>query len=118
MNKDETAIIDIYEGELTSVEGKTPLYRVALTGDDSGDAVKHILLHPGTWTVVESKWSWTYAGTAQSVVSNDVRTIGGQPAIVRSLIDTSEESVRTFTFTNAKKANITPNAESIQKNQF
>ncbi|MDY5900420.1 MAG: hypothetical protein SPK37_05015 [Candidatus Limisoma sp.] len=118
MNKDETAIIDIYEGELTSVEGKTPLYRVALTGDDSGDAEKHILLHPGTWTVVESKWSWTYAGTAQSVVSNDVRTIGGQPAIVRSLIDTSEESVRTFTFTNAKKANITPNAESIQKNQF
>lgn len=118
MNKDETAIIDIYEGELTSVEGKTPLYRVALTGDDSGDAEKHILLHPGTWTVVESKWSWTYAGTAQSVVSNDVRTIGGQPAIVRSLIDTSEESVRTFTFTNTKKANITPNAESIQKNQF
>ena len=118
MNKDETAIIDIYEGELTSIEGKTPLYRVALTGDDSGDAEKHILLHPGTWTVVESKWSWTYAGTAQSVVSNDVRTIGGQPAIVRSLIDTSEESVRTFTFTNAKKANITPNAESIQKNQF
>ena len=118
MNKDETAIIDIYEGELTSVEGKTPLYRVALTGDDSGDAEKHILLHPGTWTVVESKWSWTYAGTAQSVVSNDVRTIGGQPAIVRSLIDTSEESVRTFTFTNTKKANVTPNAESIQKNQF
>lgn len=118
MNKDETAIIDIYEGELTSIEGKTPLYRVALTGDDSGDAEKHILLHPGTWTVVESKWSWTYAGTAQSVVSNDVRTIGGQPAIVRSLIDTSEESVRTFTFTNTKKANITPNAESIQKNQF
>ena len=118
MNKDETAIIDIYEGDLTSIEGKTPLYRVALTGNDSGDAEKHILLHPGTWTVVESKWSWTYAGTAQSVVSNDVRTIGGQPAIVRSLIDTSEESVRTFTFTNAKKANITPNAESIQKNQF
>lgn len=118
MNKDETAIIDIYEGELTSVEGKTPLYRVALTGDDSGDAEKHILLHPGTWTVVESKWSWTYAGTAQSVVSNDVRTIGGQPAIVRSLIDTSEESVRTFTFTNTKKENVTPNAESIQKNQF
>ena len=118
MNKDETAIIDIYEGELTSVEGKTPLYRVALIGDDSGDAEKHILLHPGTWTVVESKWSWTYAGTAQSVVSNDVRTIGGQPAIVRSLIDTSEESVRTFTFTNTKKENVTPNAESIQKNQF
>lgn len=118
MNKDETAIIDIYEGELTSVEGKTPLYRVALTGDDSGDAEKHILLHPGTWTVVESKWSWTYAGTAQSVVSNDVRTIGGQPAIVRSLIDTSEESVRTFTFTNTKKANVTPNAESIYKNEF
>ena len=118
MNKDETAIIDIYEGELTSIEGKTPLYRVALTGDDSGDAEKHILLHPGTWTVVESKWSWTYAGTAQSVVSNDVRTIGGQPAIVRSLIDTSEKSVRTFTFTNTKKANVTPNAESIQKNQF
>lgn len=118
MYKDETAIIDIYEGELTSIEGKTPLYRVALTGNDSGDAEKHILLHPGTWTVVESKWSWTYAGAAQSVVSNDVRTIGGQPAIVRSLIDTSEESVRTFTFTNTKKANITPNAESIQKNQF
>ena len=118
MNAGETAIIDIYEGELTSIEGKTPLYRVALTGDDSGDAEKHILLHPGTWTVVESKWSWTYAGTAQSVVSNDVRTIGGQPAIVRSLIDTSEESVRTFTFTNTKKANVTPNAESIQKNQF
>lgn len=118
MNKDETAIIDIYEGELTSVEGKTPLYRVALTGDDSGDAEKHILLHPGTWTVVESKWSWTYAGTAQSVVSNDVRTIGGQPAIVRSLIDTSEESVRTFTFTNTKKANVTPNAEAIKQNTF
>ena len=83
-----------------------------------GKAEKHILLHPGTWTVVESKWSWTYAGTAQSVVSNDVRTIGGQPAIVRSRIDTSEESVRTFTFTNTKKANVTPNAESIQKNQF
>ena len=118
MNNGETAIIDIYEGELTTTEGRTPLYRVALTANNTGTAEKQILLHPGTWTVVESKWSWTYAGTAQSVVSNDVRTIGGQRAIVRSLIDTSEESVRTFTFTNTKKANITPNAESIQKNQF
>ena len=118
MNDGETAIIDIYEGELTTTEGRTPLYRVPLTADNTGKAEKHILLHPGTWTVVESKWSWTYAGTAQSVVSNDVRTIGGQPAIVRSLIDTSEESVRTFTFTNTKKANVTPNAESIYKNEF
>lgn len=118
MNNGETAIIDIYEGELTTTEGRTPLYRVALTADGTGTAEKHILLHPGTWTVIESKWSWTYNGTAQSAQSNDVRTISGQPAIVRSLIDTSEESVRTFTFTNAKKANVTPNAESIYKNEF
>lgn len=118
MNNGETAIIDIYEGELTTTEGRTPLYRVALTADGTGTAEKHILLHPGTWTVIESKWSWTYNGTAQSAQSNDVRTISGQPAIVRSLIDTSSQALRTFSFTNTKKNNITPNSEAIKQNTF
>ena len=118
MNNGETAIIDIYEGELTTTEGRTPLYRVALTANNTGTAEKQILLHPGTWTVVESKWSWTYNGTAQSAEANDVRTISGQPAIVRSLIDTSSQALRTFSFTNTKKNNITPNSEAIKQNTF
>ncbi len=118
MNDGETAIIDIYEGELTTTEGRTPLYRVALTANNTGKAEKHILLHPGTWTVVESKWSWTYNGTAQSAEANDVRTISGQPAIVRKLLDTSAEALRTFSFTNTKKNNITPNSEAIKQNTF
>ncbi|MGM9841131.1 MAG: hypothetical protein ACI31D_02900 [Candidatus Limisoma sp.] len=118
MNANETAIIDIYEGELTSTEDHTPLYRVALTADNTGNAEKQILLHPGTWTVVESKWSWTYTGAAESAESNDVRTISGQPAIVRSLIETSPDALRTFSFKNTKKNNITPNSEAIQKNTF
>ncbi|MGM9843479.1 MAG: hypothetical protein ACI30S_04570 [Muribaculaceae bacterium] len=112
LKEGETTIINIYRGEISTMVGAQPYVQVPLTGDKNGNATRKIFLQPGTWTVVESTWSWTYKGTAEG---DGVKTVDGQPAITRELIETSDENLRTFSFTNEKQKSA-PNAESIKKN--
>lgn len=114
LKKGETAIMNIYEGEISSMSGATPYAQVALTGDSSGNAQRQILLHPGKWTVVESKWSWSYTGSASG---DGTKTVDSLPAITRSLDENSTENVRTFSFSNTK-TDTEHNAEECVKNQI
>ena len=84
------------------------------TGVDGETIEKEINLLPGTWTLVESNWAWTYSGTAEGPGKT---IIDGQAAIVReNLLDTSTEEQRTFTFTNHKTNTTSPAKESIKTN--
>lgn len=114
LKKGETTIINIYRGDISTMDGAKPYAQVPLTGDENGNAERTILLQPGKWTVVESTWSWTYKGTA---TGEGVKTVDGQPAMTRELIETSDLNLRTFSFTNEKQKSA-PNAESIKKNNF
>lgn len=111
LKEGETTIINIYRGDKSTM-GANPYVQVPLTGDKDGSAKRTILLQPGTWTVVESTWSWTYKGTA---TGDGVIEVNGQPAITRELDGTEDESLHTFSFTNEKQKSA-PNAESIKKN--
>lgn len=110
----ETAIMNIYEGDISSMSGAKPYAQVALTGDSSGNAQRQILLHPGTWTVVESKWSWSYTGTASGT---GTKTVDSLPAITRSINENSDENIRTFSFSNTK-TDTEHNAEECVKNKI
>ena len=110
----ETAIMNIYEGKISSMSGATPYAQVALTGDSSGNAQRQILLRPGEWTVVESKWSWSYTGTASG---DGTKTVDSQPAITRILDENSAENIRTFSFSNTK-TDTEHNAEECVKNKI
>lgn len=111
----ETAIMNIYEGNITSMSEKKPFAQIALKGDENGTAQKQILLHPGTWTVVESKWSWSYTGTA---TGEGAKTIDSQPAITRTnLTESSSVDLRTFSFSNTK-TDTEHNAEECVKNKI
>lgn len=111
LKEGETTIINIYRGDKSTM-GANPYVQVPLTGDKDGSAKRTILLQPGTWTVVESTWSWTYKGTAEG---EGVTDVNGQPAITRVLDGTEAESLRRFSFTNEKQKSA-PNAESIKTN--
>ncbi len=110
----ETAIMNIYEGDIKSMSGAKPYAQVALTGDSSGNAQRQILLHPGTWTVVESKWSWSYTGSASG---DGTKTVDSLPAITRSINENSDENNRTFSFSNTK-TDTEHNAEECVKNKI
>lgn len=114
LKKGETAIMNIYEGEILSMSGAKPYAQVALTGDSSGNAQRQILLHPGTWTVVESKWSWSYTGEASG---DGKKTVDSLPAITRDINENSNENTRTFSFSNTK-TDTEHNAEECVKNQI
>ena len=110
----ETAIMNIYEGDVSSLSGAKPYTQVALTGGSDGKAQRQILLHPGTWTVVESKWSWSYTGTASG---DGTKTVDSLPAITRSIEADYDENTRTFSFKNTK-TDKEHNAEECVKNQI
>ena len=110
----ETAIMNIYEGNISSMSGATPYAQVALTGDSSGNAQRQILLRPGEWTVVESKWSWSYTGEAEGT---GAKTVDSLPAITRSIEADYDENTRTFSFSNTK-TDTEHNAEECVKNQI
>ncbi|MGM9846768.1 MAG: hypothetical protein ACI31F_02330 [Muribaculaceae bacterium] len=114
LKKGETAIMNIYEGDISSMSGAKPYAQVALTGGSDGNAQRQILLHPGTWTVVESKWSWSYTGTASG---DGTKTVDSQPAITRLLDENSAENIRTFSFSNTK-TDTEHNAEECVKNKI
>lgn len=113
----ETAIINFYHKEISDGHSEEPYMQLVMfndTGVDGTTIEKEINLLPGTWTLVESNWAWTYSGTAEGPGST---TVDGQAAIVRkNLLDTSKEEERTFTFSNRKTGASNPAKESIKTN--
>lgn len=113
----ETAIINFYHKEISNGHSEEPYMQLVMfnnTGIDGQTIEKEINLLPGTWTLVESNWAWTYTGEAEGKGST---TVDGQAAIVRkNLLDTSPADERTFTFTNRKTNTTNPAKESIKTN--
>lgn len=113
----ETAIINFYHKEISDGHSEEPYMQLVMfnnTGINGQTIEKEINLLPGTWTLVESNWAWTYTGEAEGKGST---TVDGQAAIVRkNLLDTSPADERTFTFTNRKTNTTNPAKESIKTN--
>ena len=113
----ETAIINFYHKVVGDGNTEEPYMQMVIlndTGVDGAEITKKVNLRPGTWTLVESNWSWSYSGGAEGPGN---RIIDGQAAIVReNLLDTSDEEQRTFIFTNHKTTTTTPAKESIKTN--
>ena len=113
----ETAIINFYHKVVGNGNTEEPYMQMVIlndTGVDGATITKEVNLRPGTWTLVESNWSWSYSGEAEGLGKT---TIDGQAAIVReNLLDTSTEEERTFTFTNHKTNSTSPAKESIKTN--
>lgn len=113
----ETAIINFYHKEISNGHSEEPYMQLVMfndTGIDGQTIEKEINLLPGTWTLVESNWAWTYTGEAEGKGST---TVDGQAAIVRkNLLDTSPADERTFTFSNRKTGASNPAKESIKTN--
>lgn len=114
----ETAIINFYHKEVSDKHGEEPYMQLVMfndTGIDGAKVEKQINLLPGTWTLVESNWGWTYTGSTAGEPGS--KTVDGQAAIVRTnLLDTSPEADRTFKFSNRKNDNTGPAKESIKTN--
>ena len=113
----ETAIINFYHKVVGDGNTEEPYMQMVIlndTGVDGATITKKVNLRPGTWTLVESNWSWSYSGEAEGPGN---RIIDGQAAIVReNLLDTSDEEQRTFIFTNHKTNTTSPAKESIKTN--
>ena len=113
----ETAIINFYHKVVGNGNTEEPYMQMVIlndTGVDGATITKKVNLRPGTWTLVESNWSWSYSGEAEGPGN---KIIDGQAAIVReNLLDTSTEKERTFTFTNHKTNTTSPAKESIKTN--
>lgn len=113
----ETAIINFYHKVVGNGNTEEPYMQMVIlndTGKNGETITKKVNLRPGTWTLVESNWSWSYSGGAEGPGN---RIIDGQAAIVReNLLDTSDEEQRTFIFTNHKTTTTTPAKESIKTN--
>lgn len=114
----ETAIINFYHKEVSNGHGEEPYMQLVMFNDSKtdGKAVeKQINLLPGTWTLVESNWGWTYTGSTEG--EDGSKTVDGQAAIVRkNLLDTSPKAERTFKFSNRKNDKTGPAKESIKTN--
>ena len=113
----ETAIINFYHKKISDGHSEEPYMQLVMfndTGVDGTTIEKKINLLPGTWTLVESNWAWTYTGEAEGPGST---TVDHQAAIVReNLLDTSPADERTFTFSNRKTGASNPAKESIKTN--
>ncbi|MGM9790978.1 MAG: hypothetical protein ACI3Y4_01080 [Candidatus Cryptobacteroides sp.] len=114
----ETAIINFYHKEVSDGHSEEPYMQLVMfndTGIDSAKVEKQINLLPGTWTLVESNWGWTYTGSTEGETGS--KTVDGQAAIVRkNLLDTSPAEDRTFNFYNRKSNKTSPAQESIKTN--
>ena len=114
----ETAIINFYHKEVSNGHTEEPYMQLVMfndTGIDGAKVEKQINLLPGTWTLVESNWGWTYTGSTEG--EDGSKTVDGQAAIVRTgLLDTSPEADRTFKFSNRKNDKTGPAKESIKTN--
>lgn len=114
----ETAIINFYHKEVSDGHKEEPYMQLVMfndTGVDGKAVEKQINLLPGTWTLVESNWGWTYTGSTEGEAGS--KTVDGQAAIVRTgLLDTSPEADRTFKFSNRKNDKTGPAKESIKTN--
>lgn len=115
----ETAIINFYHMDVNDGHSEKPYMQMVIlnnTGVDEAKITKKINLRPGTWTLVESNWAWSYYGKAEGPGS---KTVDGQAAITRyNLLDTSTDEERTFTFDNKKNDTSNPAKESIMTNEM
>ena len=116
----ETAIINFYHKEVSDGHKEEPYMQLVMynnTGVNGAQIEKQINLLPGTWTLVESNWGWTYTGSTEGEAGS--KTVDGQAAIVRTgLLDTSPEADRTFKFSNRKNDKTGPAKESIITNEM
>lgn len=114
----ETAIINFYHKEVSDGHTEKPYMQLVMfndTGVNGAKIEKQINLLPGTWTLVESNWGWTYTGSTEGEAGS--KTVDGQAAIVRKkLLDTSPKAERTFKFSNRKNDKTGPAKESIKTN--
>ena len=113
----ESAIINLYRKNDVQQSDK-PDFQVVMTGNAEGTMVsKTVYIEPGTWTVLESDWSWAYnAAVAEGTPDTEKATVLGRPAIIRTLID--DNSNRVFSFVNAPKENTPPPAEDLKPNEI
>ncbi|MGM9752929.1 MAG: hypothetical protein ACI3ZK_02600 [Candidatus Cryptobacteroides sp.] len=113
----ETAIINFYHMDVNDGHSEQPYMQMAIlndTGKNDAEITKYINLRPGTWTLVETNWAWSYYGKAEGSGS---KTVDGQAAITRyNLLDTSTDEERTFTFDNKKNDTTNPAKESVKTN--
>lgn len=114
----ETAIINLYHKDISDISSEVPYMRIPLTNKTATDGTevsRTVYVSPGTWTLVESSWSWAYKGTAEG---EGVKSINGCAAITRAdLIPTSSEESRTFIFKNANNTSIS-HKEDIKTNKI
>lgn len=113
----ESAIINLYRKDDVQQSDK-PDFQVVMTGNAEGTTVsKTVYIEPGTWTVLESDWSWAYnAAVAEGTPDAEKATVLGRPAIIRTLID--DNSNRVFSFVNTPKENTPPHAEDLKPNEI
>ncbi|MGM9843965.1 MAG: hypothetical protein ACI30S_07080 [Muribaculaceae bacterium] len=110
----DSAIISLYRKDNVQQSDK-PYFHVVLTGNGEGTAVsRKLYLEPGTWTVLETDWSWAYTAAVKEGTT-DATTVLNRPAIVRTLVDDSSD--RTFSFTNTPQTTA-PHAEGVKENEF
>ncbi|MGM9833090.1 MAG: hypothetical protein ACI31A_05315 [Candidatus Limisoma sp.] len=100
LNLGESAIFKIYGGSFTS---EKPYLTTVLTGNGSDETSNKIALTPGPWTVEETGWSWSYTNTTGKTID----------------IDVAESTDGTkFEFSNDKKSDVSPHAESVKQNEL
>ncbi|MGM9833417.1 MAG: hypothetical protein ACI31A_07010 [Candidatus Limisoma sp.] len=103
LREGETAIFNISNKENSTYK---KYMTIAFTGKAGGDDVERIVaLTVGDWRIEETNWSYTYNQTSENPRDIELTTA-----------DANQMPV--ITFTNAKKDNLTPNAEAIKQNQF
>lgn len=114
LKRGDSAIINLYRKDKVQQTDK-PYFQVVLTGNAEGTAVsRKLYLEPGTWTVLETDWSWAYTAAVKEGTTG-ATTVLNRPAIVRTLVD--ENSDRTFSFTNTPQTTA-PHAEGVKENVF
>ena len=104
LNLGESAIFKIYGGSFTS---EKPYLTTVLTGTDGEAPYSEIALTPGLWIVEETDWSWSYNIVGDKTIEDDVAESK----------NTTKDNTK-FVFTNSKKSDVSPHAESVKQNEL
>lgn len=109
LKENESAIFNVYRGEVSDPSVAEPYMQVLLTGTSKESVSRTMLLDPGAWTVVETDWSWAYSND-ERIKSKTLTTIA--PEGVSDL-----DAYNTFSFTNTPLTTA-PHAEGVKENVF
>ena len=109
LKENESAIFNVYRGEVSDPSVAEPYMQVLLTGTSKESVSRTMLLDPGAWTVVETDWSWAYSND-ERIKSKTLTTIA--PEGVSDL-----DAYNTFSFTNTPQTTA-PHAEGVKENVF